>query len=223
MRKVLLALALAAAVVPLAAQAPAKPMQSDPDNKVAGGGMLPAGWQARLDNPGAGMANVKAMEMMGGLHVVLGPAGIFYQPSKMGKGDFQAKATFNQLKLAAHPEAYGLFIGGSDLQGAGQKYTYFIIRQDGKFMIKRRNGAQTSTVVDWTDNAAVKKPGADGKVSNTLSVNATKDAVKFMVNGTEVASQPRANLDTEGVVGLRVNHNLEVHIADFAVSGGSTH
>ena len=47
---------------------------------------------------------------------------------------------FTQMEPAAHPEAYGVFIGGSDLQAANQKYTYFVIRQDGKFLIKRRAG-----------------------------------------------------------------------------------
>ena len=71
-------------------------------------------------------------------------------------GSYEAHATFTQMQRADHPEAYGLFIGGADLDAAGQKYTYFIVRQDGKYMIKRRASADTPTVVDWTDSAAIK-------------------------------------------------------------------
>jgi hypothetical protein len=38
-----------------------------------------------------------------------------------------------------------------------------------------------------------------------------------MVNGKEVYSTDAANVDTKGIIGLRVNHNLDVHIAGFAV------
>ena len=55
-------------------------------------------------------------------------------------GAYETHATFTQMEPAAHPEAYGLFIGGANLEAATQKYTYFIVRQDGKYMIKRRNG-----------------------------------------------------------------------------------
>ncbi len=38
-----------------------------------------------------------------------------------------------------------------------------------------------------------------------------------MVNSTEVASVPRADLPADGIVGLRVNHALNLHIDDFSV------
>jgi hypothetical protein len=41
--------------------------QSDPDKKVAGGGTLPTGWKARIDDS-APIAGVKVMPMGGGLH-----------------------------------------------------------------------------------------------------------------------------------------------------------
>ncbi len=40
----------------------------------------------------------------------------------------------------------------------------------------------------------------------------------FLVNGVEVAKLPRvAQLNTDGVVGLRINHNLDVHVSGFGV------
>src|SRR6185503_3497459 len=142
------------------------------------GGTLPAGWKGRADGTGS-LAGVKVMPMSGGIHFMSGPAGIYYRPADKASGAYEARATFNQMQPAAHPEAYGLIIGGADLEGAGQKYTYFLIRQDGKFMVKRRAGETTPTIADWTDDAA--------------------------------------KVDTSGIAGLRINHNLNVHVEGFAV------
>ena len=37
-------------------------------------------------------------------------------------------------------------------------------------MVKHRAGNETHTVIDWTEHAAVQRPGADGKATNTLAV-----------------------------------------------------
>lgn len=211
--KRLFALVFAAILVaPLMAQQ----HQADPDKKVAGGGTLPSGWKGRLDGA-ASMAGVNVMAMGTGVHFTTGPAGIYYRPADKASGAFEAHATFTQMEPAAHPEAYGLFIGGSDLEGAGQTYTYFIVRQDGRFMVKRRAGAATPTVADWTDNAAIKKADAAGKMNNSLSIEVGKDKVRFLVNGTAVTSADAAQVDTNGIIGLRINHNLNVHVEGFAV------
>ncbi|MGB7212836.1 MAG: hypothetical protein WBC97_09420 [Gemmatimonadales bacterium] len=188
----------------------------DPDKAVQGGGTLPTGWNARTDRD-APLTNVNFRTMGPGLHATMGPAAIFWQAGDTATGDFHTVATFTQEKAPMHPEAYGLFIGGSDLSAAAQRYTYLIIRGDGKFMIKRRNGDSVTTVVPWTENAAVIKAGADGKATNEVSMLVKGGTVSFMVNGKEVHSGSAADLDTKGIVGLRVNHNLDVHIAGFGV------
>jgi hypothetical protein len=209
-------LALAALAL-LAVPATAQQRTDDPDNPVQGGGALPAGWSARTDR-NAPMTNVK-FEKMGptGLHVTTGPAVILWREADKGAGGFHAEATFTQTKAPAHPEAYGLFLAGKDLNEAGQYYTYFIVRQDGKFMIRTRDGAGTKDVQAWTDNAALVKAGADGKATNKLEILVGKDKVTFSANGKEVYSMPAAAGAMDGIVGLRVNHNLDVHIEKFGV------
>ena len=189
---------------------------ADADKKVAGGGSLPSGWKARLDSGDKTLAGVKATPMGGGIHFMTGPAGIYYRPADKMTGAYEAHATFTQMEPAAHPEAYGLIIGGANLEGAGQKYTYFIVRQDGKFMIKRRAGAETPTVADWTDSAAIKKPDAKGQMINTLSIDVAKDKVHFLVNGADVLTTDAEKVDVAGLAGLRVNHNLNLHVEGFA-------
>ena len=200
----------------------ASPHQHDPDKMAAGGGKLPAGWQARLDSPTAKIEGVRIEPTGGGLHVTSGPAGIYYKPDQKMSGAYETHATFVQLEPAAHPEAYGLVIGGTDLQGDTQKYTYFLIRQDGKFLIKKRDGANTPTVMNWTESPAIKKADASGKMTNALSVEVGKDKVRFLVNGTEVAAQPTSQLDAQGIVGFRVNHNLNVQVEGFGVKAGTS-
>lgn len=214
----MLTVALAAVLwTPLAAQSGEG--GADPDRAVAGGGAVPAGWTVRVDGKGDAQ-NVKVARMGKGVHVTLGPAIILYRQATDGTGPFHTLATFTQTKPSEHPEGYGLFFGGKDLQGDMQKYTYFLIRQDGSFLVKRRDGMKTFDVSKgWTAHPAVKKPDAKGSATNLLEVENKLDSemVGFKVNGQEVYSMPAAGMEVDGVVGLRINHNLDLHVDGFDV------
>lgn len=205
-------LLLAAAVSPAAAQ--------HEHHGAGGGGPLPAGWHARTDRPDQSVSDVMFMAMGGGFHVRTGPAVILWNPEHVGSGAFRATATFSLPRVPERPEAYGLFIGGTDLDGEGQKYTYLLIRHDGRFIIKHRAGAEAPTIVNWTEHAAVAKPDASGRSTNTLTIEAGADRVRFLVNGTEVHAMERSALGAvDGIAGLRVNHGLEVMVDRFEVAG----
>jgi hypothetical protein len=149
-----------------------------------------------------------------GLHVTPGSSGIVWRDADKA-GKFHAQATFTQTKPVQHPEGYGLFIAGSDLTGPAQKYVYFLIRSDGSYLIKKRDGTATSDVKAWGPHEAVVKVDSAGKATNKLEVDANGAKVVFKVNGKTVHEMDLA--DRDGVVGLRVNHGLDLHIADFAV------
>jgi hypothetical protein len=210
------ALALLAAA-PLAAQMAG--MNHDPDKRT-GGGALPAGWSARKDNPKAPDA---AVELKGsGLHVTSGGAAIYWKESTSPTVPFTASASFTQLKAPTHPEAYGLFAMGSKLEGPDQTYFYFLVRGDGKVMVKHRAGSEVHTVKDWTDNAAVHKQDANGRATNVLSIVAGTDSTRMLVNGVQIAALGASYAKAAGHVGLRVNHNLDVQVDSFTVKSGST-
>lgn len=200
MRRLILPLAaLTLATAPLAAQ-------------------LPAGWSARTDRD-APMANVKVATLgADGLKVTTGPAVILWKAAHQAAGTFTLAGTFTQTKAPEHAEAYGLFVGGKALTEAGQAYTYFIVRQDGKFMIRSRTGATTANVVAWTEHAAVAKKDAAGKATNTLSVAVAKDKATFSVNGTVVHTMTIAAGAMDGLAGVRVNHNLDLEITRLALT-----
>jgi len=181
-----------------------------------GGGVTADGWQTRLDR-GSNVQDLNFRSMGDGFHVTTGPHAIFWNAANMGSGSYTASATFMQTKPSSHPNSYGLFVGGNDLDGAGQAYTYFLIRETGEFLIKKRVGADTENVTDgWASHAAVNGL-ENGQQRNTLSVEVGASAVRFLSNGTEVASVPKAGLSVDGVAGVRFSHQLDVHVADFTV------
>ena len=186
-------------------------------DKMMAGGSLPAGWSVRLDSGGTKPEGVTVTPLGGGIHFKSGPAGVYYRTADTKSGSYEVHASFNQVEPAEHPEAYGLIVGGSNLAGATQKYTYFLVRQDGMFMISRRNGDKVTAVVPWTANASVKKTDAKTKGTNMLSIVVAADKTRFVVNGTEVNAPPSASVDGSGIAGLRINHNLNVHVDGFGV------
>lgn len=212
----------AALTVALPAAAQAGGMQKDdPDRPVAGGGTLPEGWAAYADK-GQPLTNVKFAKMGDGWHVTLGPAVIVYQNANTASGNYHAVASFTQTKPPAtgHAEGYGLFIGGKNLQSGTPTYTYFLVRQDGQFLVKQFSGAARPDDVTsgpWTAHDAVVKADANGKQTNELAIGIAGGKASFTVNGKEVFSTDASKIHTDGIVGLRVNHNLDVHVGGFAV------
>ena len=206
-------------LVMLGLAAPSLALAQDADKKVAGGGALPAGWDMRVDPKDASKPALPKLATMGpGLHVTSGSAAIYWSAKDNVKGDYTVEGTFTQTKAPTHAEAYGIFIGGQSLKSPNQEYIYFIVRQDGKFMIKHRaNDADVHTLVPWTDNAAIVKADANGKATNALAIEVAGDQVRFLANGTEVHKGAKSSLGkTDGFAGIRVNHNLDVHIDKFA-------
>lgn len=204
--------ALLAAPCAARAQAPAQPAASVAAAPV----VLPGGWSMRLDRDGAATAGLKFATMGTGFHATTGPSGIFYDASMTATGAYTAEASFTQTKAPAHPEAYGLIFGGSGLGGPAQEYFYFVVRGDGKFLVKHRAGSAVHTLQDWTAHPALKVADAAGKATNALRVRVAADSVRLDVNGTQVYALPKVKAD--GIVGVRVNHALDVHIDGLKVT-----
>jgi hypothetical protein len=209
--------------LPLAAQRPA----SDPDKNVAGTGTLPAGWSVRLDRTTDSLKNLKFGPMGPGLHVTTGPSGIFWREADAVPGSFHTIATFTQMKKPTHPEAFGIFVAGKDIHEPTASYVYLIVRGDGMFSIRQGGavGAGSTNLTTggnrngWLASDAVVKEDSAGKAKNTLEItgDAASKKLTFKINGKEVAQIDAPNGAVGGLVGLRVNHNLDVHIDGFAV------
>jgi hypothetical protein len=200
-RLVVTTLAATLAVATLAAQAP------------------PAGWKMRVDrstsaaDPDAAGA-IKFVTMGNGFHATTPQAAVFYNPANTVTGNYTLKGNFILQKPSGHTNYYGLVFGGADLEGANQNYIYFLVAQDGTFLVKHRAGDATHDVVAKTANAAIAKPDASGKSTNALEVRVSASKIDYVVNGTVVGSTPKTGMTakTDGLWGARVNHLLEVHI-----------
>lgn len=194
---------------------------------VSAAAQAPAGWSVRIDRSTSpsdpdNTPNLKFVTMGTGFHVTGGPAGVFWNPANTVAGNYTLSATFNLTKPSSHNNYYGLVFGGADLAAATQNYIYFLIAQDGTFLVKHRAGDQTHDVQGYTKNAAIKTPGADGKSSNSLEVRVAGNTISYVVNGTVVHTTPKTGMTakTDGLVGVRVNHVLDVHVDGFAVKKG---
>jgi len=184
----------------------------------------PKGWKVRVDRSASASdpdasGDIKFITMGNGFHATNPQAAIYWNPSNTASGSYTLKGTFTLMKPSGHTNYYGLIFGGSGLEGAQQSYLYFVVAQNGTWLIKKREGESTSNVSAKTPNDAVKKPDASGKSTNALEVRVGGDKADFVVNGQVVHSEPKSALGTtDGIYGIRVNHLLEVHIDGFGVS-----
>jgi hypothetical protein len=186
----------------------------------------PKGWKLRSDHstdaadPDAAGA-IKFVTMGSGFHVNAPQAAIFWNPANAVTGNYTLKGTFTLVKSGGYLEYYGLVFGGSGLEGAGQNYLYFMVTDDGTWLVKRRTGDNsTQSVSAKTPSDAVKKPDASGKCTNTLEVRVMADKMEFLVNDKVVNTTPKTGptAKTDGIYGIRVNHQLEVHVDGFGVT-----
>ena len=183
----------------------------------------PQGWRMRVDRSTSAedpddRPDLKVMTMGKGFHVTGGPAGTFWNPVNTAKGDFTATATFQLMKPSGHVNYYGLIFGAGDLEGAAQNYIYFLVAQNGTYTIRHRAGDQVHDIQRGPSPAVV-QPGADGRSSNTLEVRVAGSTISYVVNGTVVHTTPKSGMTakTDGIVGVRINHQLDVHVDAFAV------
>ena len=188
----------------------------------------PKGWKERIDRSTAandpdGTGNIQFVTSGAGFHATNPAAAIFWNPATTAKGTYTLKGTFTLLKPSGHTNYYGLVFGGGDLEGPTQHYVYFVVAQDGTWLIKQRTGDDrtlVTTLVNKTPSDAVKKPDDSGKSVNALEVRVLADKIDFVVNGTVVHSMPKAGMTVspDGIVGIRINHLLDVQIDGFGVS-----
>ena len=197
-------------------------------------GQFPEGWTVRLDDaaghaahgtaaPAAGPSttDISFVAMPPGWHITTGPSAILYQAAQKASGAYTLRSQIFLFDPGTRQEAFGVLLGGRNLDGPQQAYTYFVIRRTGEFLVRRRTGAATVTVKEWTANAAIRKfeDRAAGKSSvlNVLEVKVAPDATAFVVNGAEVARVPSKDIETDGIVGLRVNHELNLHVSALEI------
>lgn len=195
---------------------------------------VPVGWDVRLDreiddviiSSSLDSSDIYFVNMTPGWHITTGPAGIFYHPANTASGNFTITSELHFFDPGnRNREAYGVFIGGTNLQGDNQHYVYFLIRNTGEFLIKKRVGEETEMLHKWTaSNSIIKfdpEVTENSSVMNTLSVVVGDNEVSFHINDEQVASLNASDIETNGIFGLRVNHSINLHVSDLSFTSNN--
>lgn len=182
----------------------------------------PEDWQVRFDQPDASEDQLEMfVSMPPGWHVTSGPAAIYWDADNEASGSYRVELEVFLFDPGERREAFGVFIGGRDLDGPEQAYAYFLIRNGGQFIVKERAGSEAPTIEPWTSHDAILSyadRGDDTSVLNVLAVEVDGDTLRFLVNDQEVWSGPKNGLPVDGVYGFRVNHGLNLHISRLEVA-----
>ena len=200
-----LSLALTAIAIPaatLAAQSEAPPdWRSAPDRP------------ARLVScPPASDSTIFFVTMPPGWHAATGPGALLYPADVEARGRYVLEAEIFIFPDATDAE-YGVFAGGRELGGNGQRWTGFVLRRDGAVAVLRSGGGgAASPVRDWTVNDAVLRPEGNEPVRNRLRVTVEADSVVMRVNGLEVFTLGRNEIDSDGLVGFRLGAGVNLHV-----------
>jgi hypothetical protein len=224
----LAALALALAAGPALSQ-------EDMSRTVEEGGIHVDGWMGSIDAREAesGMTLEDARFVMedGVLHAKTGPAVTYWNPANTASGDYTVSATFTEpayMGLNDHPHPYGIVIAGSGLGSAEQSYLYCAAYGNGSFIVRgfgpepfQLNGRRAEA------HDAVNKAAAEGDpVTQEIAVSVHGDTIDCSINGTVVASYPKADVvaegrltSTDGVYGVRFGHNTEATVSGLTVTG----
>lgn len=120
-------------------------------------------------------------------------------------------------------EGYGIVFGAAALEGAeaAQAYSYFLVRGDGSFLLKRRAGAETPVVRDWTRHPRINRDADGTGRPNRLEVRVDADSAAFVVNGAEVARVPASEVGGRGRAGLRIAHDVVVEVLGYSAGAAA--
>ena len=164
-----------------------------------------------------------------GFHVTSGGAAIYYNAKDAQANDtFTVMANFRQTKKNVGPRRRtarrsACSPAATNLDDpAKQTYFYFLVRQDGKFLINHRAGQRSPQARRLDARTRRSRSSTTSRTRATIStIKRGPTRVRFLVNNTQVHAISRKEIiDVSGQTGFRVNHNLDVHIGNFMAMKG---
>ena len=173
-----------------------------------------AGLQLRLDHSTNAedpddVPTVTVADVGSGFQINTGPAVTAWNSNNTASGMYTLSGTFTLIEPSGHVNYYGLVYGGSGLEGSRQSYLYFLVAQNGTFLVKHRAGNETTHDIQGRmAHTSIIQPNANGRSVNALEVRVGADATDFVVNGVVVFTAPKTGMaaGTDGIWGVRVNH-----------------
>ena len=188
-----------------------------PVGAYAQGPAVPAGWQWRADPAPTPVSHavtdstLRFDRMPPGWHITTGPAGILYPVAERAVELYSLVADFVVFPETTAAE-FGIFVGGSDLEGSTPAYVAAVLRRDGAVrIIQRVRGAET-VLVPWMQHSAIKAHPGSGTVTNRLRVNASADSLRVFVNDSAVSAVGLPNAELTGQFGFRIGQGVNLHL-----------
>jgi hypothetical protein len=232
--RVVRAVAIVVALLPAAAPG----AQGDPDRVVPNGGISPPGWQGKIDPQsvaqGRTINDSKFAQEGHALHLIIGPAAVYWNPANTASGDYTVKGTFKEPKMMDgnnHPHPYGIFIGGHNMGTDKMSLVYCVAYGDGRVLVRGLNPAAgpvagpqhgTFTPMRVADSPAASKAAPGHPVTQDIAWTIKGDSASCSVNGKVIATYTRAELigpdkleSFDGVYGIRISHNVEAIVTGF--------
>jgi hypothetical protein len=185
----------------------------------------PDGWKWITDSPAdvVGRLDPKPGEftfttMAPGWHITSRPAATLFEPTVTSSGRYTVESEVF-LFPGTSASGFGVFVGGRGLDTAAASYVAFLVRRDGSAAVERHDGPATTPMQPWTRHTAITPhPGGDDTVKHVLRVDAEATQLTFLVNGTEVLTVPRTPGLFDGIVGLRIGADLNLHVTNLDVT-----
>lgn len=200
---------------PNPASTPAK-VVTDSSRTINGRG-IPKGFIGTADD-GRKAEGANYRENGGEWEVTTGPAHILFSPGDTTSGVFTVATTYDQLAAPDNAEGFGLFIGGTDLGTPAMRYTSFVVRGTGEFLVRVREGSSSRDIVGWTSSDAIVKQDATGWGRYRIAIQARADSVRFLVSGRPVAAVKADAIPTRGIAGFRISRNSRLMVDHIRLS-----
>ena len=198
MRKIFIMVSLAAGFVALPATAPGQALSQ------------PEGWDVSVE---------RFVAMPPGFHIATSPSVLLYHPEATADGEFSVESE-GFLFRGDSADAYGLFVGGRELDGDAATWTSFEVARDGTWVVRERRDGLIADVAG-PESGPVATPGDEVTAKNVLGISVGASDVTFRLNGKTVTALPRSDLAVDGVVGFRVGTDLNLHLSTLTIAAGA--
>lgn len=180
----------------------------------------PEGWRVVTGRGRAARDSIDFRVMGAGVHTTTGPGALYFSPDSVAHAPYEAFATFIQIGDGSE-EGLGLMLAGTDTASGAPRHLLVRIRGDGSWSAELRRGTETVRLLrPWARDEAVAPVNRRG-ARNELRVRMGVEEVVVLANGAVLGTIPAGRVgDLDGVVGLFVGRDHDVHIAGFGLEPG---
>ncbi len=156
--------------------------------------------------------------MRPGWHIFAGPGALLSDPGSFASGNYRVTSKMFLFPTPELGTPYGVFLGGSQLEGELPKYLSFQIRNDRRFRVAHHTGDQVHELVPWTEHAdIVSLEPTGGPVENRIAVDVQDGVLSFFINEAVVAELSDSGLKTGGAIGIAAGDDLSLHVTELLI------